>query len=101
MEESAGTDYSGCFHFVPALCAKLLQSCLTLCDPVDCSLLCLWDSSGKNKGVGCYALIQGRQGSRQANIAEACDLEGLCASVAVFLPTAALLPSRDNTECGF
>ena len=37
MEESAGTDYSGCFHFVPALCAKLLQLCLTLCDPMDSS----------------------------------------------------------------
>ena len=81
--------------------AKLLQSCLTLCDPVDCSLLCLWDSPGKDKGVGCYALVQGRQGSRQAKIAEACDLELLCTSVAVFLPMAAPLPLRDNTERGF
>ena len=38
------------------------QSCLTLCDPMDCNLP---DSSvhgdfpGKNTGVGCHALIQG------------------------------------------
>ena len=40
--------------------AKSLQSCLTLCDPVDwmypATLLCPWDSPGKNTGVGCHAL---------------------------------------------
>ena len=41
--------------------AKLLQSCLTLCNPMDCSLrfLCPWNSLGKNTGVGCHALLQG------------------------------------------
>ena len=38
--------------------AKLLQSCPTLCSPMDCSL-CPWDSSGKNIGVDCHALLQG------------------------------------------
>ena len=40
--------------------AQSLQSCLTLCDPVDCSSpsFCLWDSPGKNIGVGCHALLQ-------------------------------------------
>ena len=40
----------------------LLQSCLTLCNPIDCKptrLLCPWDSPGKNTGVGCHALLQG------------------------------------------
>ena len=37
MEESTGRDCAGHFHFVPALCAKLLQSCLTLCEPMDYS----------------------------------------------------------------
>jgi len=41
--------------------AKSLQSCLTLCDPMDHSLpdLCPWDSLGKNTGVDCHALLQG------------------------------------------
>ena len=42
--------------------AKSLQSCLTLCNAMDCSparLLCPWDSPGKNTAVGCCALRQG------------------------------------------
>ena len=42
--------------------AKSLQLCLTLYDPMDCSLpgssVC-GDSPGKNTGVGCHALLQG------------------------------------------
>ena len=39
---------------------KLLQSCLTLCNPMDgCMLLCPWNSSCKNTGVGYHALLQG------------------------------------------
>ena len=40
---------------------EVAQSCLTLCNPVDCSLpgqptrlLCPWDSPGENTGVGCH-----------------------------------------------
>ena len=45
-------------------CCLVVQSCRTVCDPVDCStppprLLCLWDSPGKNTGVGCHFLLQG------------------------------------------
>ena len=36
--------------------AKLLQSCPTLCDLLNCSPP--WDSPGKNTGVGCCALLQ-------------------------------------------
>ena len=41
--------------------AKLIQSCLTLFSPVDCSLpgSCLWDSPGKNTRVGCQHLLKG------------------------------------------
>ena len=42
--------------------AKLLQSCLTLCDPMDYSppgTSVHGDSPGKNTGVGYYALLQG------------------------------------------
>ena len=39
-----------------------LQSCLTLCNPMDCSppgSSVHGDSPGKNTGVGCHALLQG------------------------------------------
>ena len=35
---------------------KVAQSCLTLCDPMGCSL---WNSSGQNTGVGSLFLLQG------------------------------------------
>ena len=38
------------------------QSHLTFCNPVDYSppgSSCLWDSPGKNTGVGCHSLLQG------------------------------------------
>ena len=46
---------------VSVLCL-VTQSCLTLCDPMDCSLpgsSVNGDSPGKNTGVGCHALLQG------------------------------------------
>ena len=41
--------------------AKSLQSCPTLCNPVDCSPpgSSVWASPGKNTGVGCHAHLQG------------------------------------------
>ena len=51
--------------------AKLLQSCPTLCDPMDCcppGSSVHGDSPGKNTGVGCHALLQGiflNQGSNR------------------------------------
>ena len=44
-----------------AAAAKSLQSCLTLCDPIDGSPPSLprpWDPPGKNTGVGCHFLLQ-------------------------------------------
>ena len=41
--------------------AKSLQSCPTLCDPIDGSppgSPSPWDSPGKNTGVGCHFLLQ-------------------------------------------
>ena len=50
------------FLFV-CVCVLVTQSCLTLCDPMDCSppsrLLCPSDFPGKNTGVGCHAFLQG------------------------------------------
>ena len=42
--------------------AKSLQSCPTLCDPINCSLPGSWvhgDSPGKSTAVGCHALLLG------------------------------------------
>ena len=55
-----GKCMSSTFPFV--LCAKSLQSCLTLCEApwtVAPRLLCPWDSPGRNTGVGCHFLLQG------------------------------------------
>ena len=44
-----------------AAAAKVLQSCPTLCDPIDSSPLGSprpWNSPGKNTGVGCHFLLQ-------------------------------------------
>ena len=45
-----------------AMKVKVAQSCLTLCDPMDCSPLgssVHGDSPGKDTGVGCHFLLQG------------------------------------------
>ena len=51
--------------------AKLLQSCLTLCDPMDYSppgTSVHGDSPGKNTGVGCHALLQGIFSTQRSNL---------------------------------
>ena len=50
--------------FAAAAAAKSLQSCPTLCDPIDSSPPGFprpWDSPGKNSGVGCHFLLQCRK----------------------------------------
>ena len=45
-----------------SLCAKLLESCLTLRNPMDCNSpgsFVYGDSPGKNTGVGCHAFFKG------------------------------------------
>ena len=44
------------------MCAYSLSCVQLFFDPMDCSparLLCLWDFSGKNIGMGCHFLLQG------------------------------------------
>ena len=43
-----------------ATAAKSLQSCPTLCDPIDAAHQAplSWDSPGRNTGVGCHFLLQ-------------------------------------------
>ena len=52
------------YLFVCRACvhARLVtQSCLILCNPIDCSPpgFCPWDFAGKNTRVGCHFLLQG------------------------------------------
>ena len=46
-------------HFYLAMCMLIRLSCLTLCNPMDCRLLCPWDFPVKKTEVGCHALLQG------------------------------------------
>ena len=39
-------------------CVKVTQSCLTLCNPMD-YIYSLWNSPGRNTGVGSLSLLQG------------------------------------------
>ena len=44
------------------VCMLVVQSCLTLCNPMNCSLLRLlrpWESASKSTGVSCQFLLQG------------------------------------------
>ena len=57
-----------------AAAAKSLQSCPTLCDPIDGShqVLRLWDSPGKNTGVGCHYLLQCMKVKSESEVAQSC-----------------------------
>ena len=53
--------------------AKSLQSCLTLCDPIDGSPPGSphpWDSPGKNTGVGCHFLLQCMKVKSESEVAQ-------------------------------
>ena len=59
----------------PAAAAKSLQSCLTLCDPIDgqpTSLRHSWDSPGMNTGVGCHFLLQCMKVKNESKDAQSC-----------------------------
>ena len=59
-----------------AAAAKSLQSCPTLCDPIDVwqptRLPCPWDSPGKNTGVGCHFLLQCMKVKSESEVAQSC-----------------------------
>ena len=62
-----------CF-IAAAATAKSLQSCPTLCDPIDGSPpgSCPWDSPGKNTGVGCHFLLQCMKVKSEREVAQSC-----------------------------
>ena len=59
-----------------AAAAKLLQSCPTLCDPIDSRqpnrLPHPWDSPGKNTGVGCHFLLQCMKVKSESEVIQSC-----------------------------
>ena len=49
-------------HIESEIKVLVAQSCVILCNPMDCSspgLFCPWNSLGKNTGLGCHSLLQG------------------------------------------
>ena len=55
--------------------AKSLQSCPTLCDPIDSSppgSPHRWDSPGKNTGVGSHFLLQCMKLKSESEVAQSC-----------------------------
>ena len=75
------------FPFV--LCAKSLQSCLTLCDSpwtATPRLLCPWDSPGRNTGVGCHFLLQGFFPTQRWNPCVLCILHWQASSLPLAPP---------------
>ena len=55
--------------------AKSLQSCPTLCDPIDGSPTGSprpWDSPGKNTGVGCHFLLQCMKVKSESEVLQSC-----------------------------
>ena len=62
-------------HMDTAAAAKSLQSCPTLCDPIDSSPPGSprpWDSPGKNTGVGCHFLLQCMKVKSESEVAQSC-----------------------------
>ena len=54
-----------------AAAAKSLQSCPTLCDPIDGSPR-PWDSPGKNTGVCCHFLLQCMKVKSESEVTQSC-----------------------------
>ena len=69
-------NYFGPHIFQLYICyTKSLQSCPTLCDPMDGSppgFPVPWDSPGKNTGVGCHFLLQCMKVKSESEVAQSC-----------------------------
>ena len=65
-------ELSVCTAAAAAAAAKLLQSCLTLCNPRDRRLIHPWDSPGKNTGVGCHFLFQCMKVKSESEVVQSC-----------------------------
>ena len=60
-------------YYAAAAAAKSLQSCPTLCDPIDGSPPgCPWDCPGKNTRVSCHFLLQCMKVKSEREVAQSC-----------------------------
>ena len=79
----------------------VIQSCPTLCDPVDCSppgSSAHGDSPGKNTGVGCHTLLQGIFLTQELNPCPLCLLHWQAGSLPLAPPGKPLSSlTRDQT----
>ena len=59
--------------YAAAAAAKSLQSCPTLCDPIDGSPPgSTWDFPGKNTGVGCHFPLQCMKVKSESEVSQLC-----------------------------
>ena len=86
MERSQQTTQKYKGSYETAAAAKLLQSCPTLCDPIDGSPPGSrpWDSPGKITGVGCHFLLQCMKVKSESEFAQSCPT--LCNPMDCSLP---------------
>ena len=74
----------------------IAQLCPTVCDPMDCRLLCPCNSPGKNTGVSCHSLLWGiflTQGLNQCLL--------LCRQILCCLSHQEIPENTFNTYCCF
>ena len=73
-------------NLAAAAAAKSLQSCPSLCDPIDGSPPGSrpWDSPGKNTGVGCHFLPQCMKVKSESEVVQSCPT--LCDPMDCSLP---------------
>ena len=86
-----------------AAAAKSLQSCPTLCDPIDGSPPGSphpWDSPGKNTGVGCHCLLQCMRVKSESGVSQSCPT--LCDPMDSSLPASSIhgIFQARVLECG-
>ena len=75
--------------------SKSFQSCLTLCDPMDCrppGSSVHGDSPGKNTGVSCQVLFHGIFQTQRSNVCLSCLLHWQACSLPLLSPGKPLWP---------
>ena len=85
-----------------AVAAKSLQSCLTLCNPIEQQPIRLprpWDSPGKNTGVGCHFLLQCMKEKSESEAAQSSRLLVMPWTAAYWAPPSMGL-SRQEYQSG-